>query len=120
MGKAGDAAAKVGVQVIIALPERESCVDLLLPAGSTVEHALAAAARDADFLATAAAVATAAGVDWRHCPVGIFGQRCGRERVLVEGDRVEVYRPLEVDPKESRRRRAAVRQMRGANPRQRR
>ena len=42
--------------------------------------------------------------------VGIFGQRCELTRVLCEGDRVEVYRPLVVEPKAARRRRAIHRE----------
>ena len=38
--------------------------------------------------------------------VGIFGKRVGLDHALVEGDRVEIYRPLAIDPKEARRRRA--------------
>ncbi len=36
---------------------------------------------------------------------GIFGKRADLDARLCEGDRVEVYRPLIVDPKEARRRR---------------
>jgi putative ubiquitin-RnfH superfamily antitoxin RatB of RatAB toxin-antitoxin module len=42
--------------------------------------------------------------------VGIFGQRCSADRLLMDGDRVEVYRPLVFDPMESRRRRAIHRE----------
>lgn len=38
--------------------------------------------------------------------VGIFGRRVPLEHPLRDGDRVEVYRDLEVDPMEARRRRA--------------
>jgi putative ubiquitin-RnfH superfamily antitoxin RatB of RatAB toxin-antitoxin module len=38
--------------------------------------------------------------------VGVWGRRCALETILSEGDRVEIYRPLAVDPKEARRRRA--------------
>ena len=40
----------------------------------------------------------------RHA-VGIWGRVCALDTVLKEGDRVEIYRPLQVDPKEARRRR---------------
>ncbi len=45
-------------------------------------------------------------IDLAHNPVGIFGRRCSLERPLHPGDRVEIYRPLAIDPKEARRRRA--------------
>lgn len=37
--------------------------------------------------------------------VGIWGRRATSEQVLQEGDRVEIYRPLRVDPKVARRER---------------
>ena len=43
---------------------------------------------------------------WTSAPVGIFGELCERDRRIVEGDRIEIYRPLQADPMESRRRRA--------------
>lgn len=44
--------------------------------------------------------------------VGIWNHRCSLDTVLREGDRIEVYRPLLVDPKEARRIRAEVRRRR--------
>lgn len=37
--------------------------------------------------------------------VGIWGRRCTPQQAVREGDRVEVYRPLLVDPKVARRER---------------
>ena len=38
--------------------------------------------------------------------LGIFSKKCSLETVLKEGDRVEIYRPLTIDPKTARRLRA--------------
>lgn len=38
-------------------------------------------------------------------PVGIWGTFCERDALLRDRDRVELYRPLRVDPKEARRQR---------------
>jgi putative ubiquitin-RnfH superfamily antitoxin RatB of RatAB toxin-antitoxin module len=38
--------------------------------------------------------------------VGIFSRTATLDAALREGDRVEIYRPLKIDPKEARRRRA--------------
>ncbi len=38
-------------------------------------------------------------------PLGIFGKSVKDDTVLRDGDRVELYRPLLIDPKEARRRR---------------
>ena len=45
-------------------------------------------------------------IDLKRNKVGIFGTRCPLDRVLREGDRIEIYRPLCADPKTARRRRA--------------
>jgi hypothetical protein len=42
--------------------------------------------------------------------MGVFGQRCQDGYILADGDRLELYRPLQFDPKESRRRRAMHKQ----------
>lgn len=41
-------------------------------------------------------------------PIGIYSRVVALDTVLKEGDRVELYRPLSLDPKENRRKRARV------------
>ena len=43
------------------------------------------------------------------CPMGLFGRKVMKpeQEVLREGDRVELYRPLIIDPKQARLNRAA-------------
>lgn len=43
-------------------------------------------------------------------PVGIYARKKTLETVLRARDRIEIYRPLVADPKESRRKRAAKRE----------
>jgi hypothetical protein len=43
-------------------------------------------------------------------PVGIYGKKKTLDAVLRERDRIEIYRPLVADPKDSRRKRAAKKQ----------
>jgi putative ubiquitin-RnfH superfamily antitoxin RatB of RatAB toxin-antitoxin module len=68
---------------------------LQLPAGSTVGAALLASGWPA----------AAPDMDLAQADVGIWGRRCTPQQVLQEGDRVEVYRGLLVDPKVARRER---------------
>jgi putative ubiquitin-RnfH superfamily antitoxin RatB of RatAB toxin-antitoxin module len=92
--------------VAYAAPALQFCIVLRLPAGST-----AADARDAARLQLAATSATqAAQVPWAEADCGIFGQACGWAQRLEPGDRVELYRPLQVDPRQSRRNRAQAAQ----------
>ena len=49
------------------------------------------------------------GLDRAALSFGIFGKRVANDTLVKQGDRIEIYRPLTFDPKESRRRRAAHR-----------
>lgn len=40
-----------------------------------------------------------------HAPCGIWGRLCKHDQVLRDQDRIEIYRPLVLDPKEARRQR---------------
>ena len=86
----------IAVTVVYALPEHASEIELKLPSGATVGDALEASGLAANHPE----------VDVARCAVGVFGRRVERDRVLADGDRVEVYRPLVADPKDARRRRA--------------
>lgn len=46
-------------------------------------------------------------IEIRADRIGIFSRKATLDTPLRDGDRVEIYRPLKVDPKESRRKRAA-------------
>lgn len=80
--------ARIRVEVVQALPGRSDLVALELEQGATVRMALAAAGIPA------------------HHAVGIYGRRASPDTRLADGDRVEIYRSLLTDPKESRRSRA--------------
>ncbi len=45
-------------------------------------------------------------LDLSECKVGIFGQLGQLDQAVQPGDRVEIYRPLLMDPKQARRQRA--------------
>ncbi len=64
----------------------------------------------ADAIEAARQLADEPDVPWDTAPVGIFGEPRERSDLPVEGDRVELYRPLPNDPRD--RRRANVQQQR--------
>ena len=68
---------------------------LELPPGATVRDALLASSWTRE----------AAGAAPPEAEVGIWGRRCTPDHLLREGDRVEIYRALRVDPKLARRER---------------
>ncbi len=46
-------------------------------------------------------------IDLDDCDLGVFGKAIAPNYELIDGDRIEIYRPLIADPKEVRRQRAA-------------
>ena len=90
-------ATDVHVQVCYALPKSTYLCDLTLPAGSSARQAILAS----DVLQRFTAI------DLENAKIGIFGKLKALDSIVSDGDRVEIYRPLQADPKESRRRRAA-------------
>jgi putative ubiquitin-RnfH superfamily antitoxin RatB of RatAB toxin-antitoxin module len=89
----------ITVEVAYALPVEQKLLRLVLPCGTTVREAALRSGMDKFF----------PGLDLASSPLGIYGRAVPRpeERVLEEGERVEIYRPLIVDPKEVRKQRAA-------------
>jgi putative ubiquitin-RnfH superfamily antitoxin RatB of RatAB toxin-antitoxin module len=87
----------IRVAIVYAQPQRSISKSLLLSPGATIADALAEAALDQDFL----------GVDLANSPVGIFGKVARRDVKLNDGDRIEIYRPLQEEPKLARRKRAS-------------
>jgi putative ubiquitin-RnfH superfamily antitoxin RatB of RatAB toxin-antitoxin module len=47
-------------------------------------------------------------IDWDGAATGLWGVRRERDAVPRDGDRIEIYRPLSVDPRRRRQQRAAV------------
>ena len=84
------------VEVVYGTAERQTLIALEVAEGSTVAQVLRAAAATQAF----------AGLPLESMPAGVFGRPVDRAAVLGPGDRVELYRPLAMDPKEARRRRA--------------
>lgn len=86
----------IHIEIACAWPDGVYLREMRLPSGSTVEHAL-----DACDLEQACP-----GLDLLHAPVGVHGRKVRRDHALRDGDRVEVYRPLRIDPMQARRLRA--------------
>jgi uncharacterized protein len=83
----------VRIEVTCAWPQRAIQRTYELPAAATVGDALRAAGADPAFV----------GIDLDGAPIGVFGAPARREQPLYPGDRVEIYRPLALDPKAARR-----------------
>lgn len=86
----------IEVEVAYAEPDRQFLRRITLPADTTVADAIAASGLESEFAIDVSGLAT-----------GIWSKIVARDAALRDGDRVELYRPLVVDPKEARRRRAS-------------
>ncbi|MFZ3206985.1 MAG: RnfH family protein [Pseudomonas sp.] len=87
------------VEVVYALADKQKLLRLSLPYGTTMRQAVEQSGMQVHF----------PGLDLATSPLGIFGKAVAKpqERVLEDGERVEIYRPLIADPKEVRKQRAA-------------
>jgi len=90
---------KMRIEVAYAKPSEQVILTLDIADGSTMEAAIIESGILQRFPE----------IDLANNKVGIFGKLCKLDQVLRAGDRVEIYRPLIVDPKEMRRNRAAKR-----------
>jgi putative ubiquitin-RnfH superfamily antitoxin RatB of RatAB toxin-antitoxin module len=88
---------RIAVTVIYARPEGQAVRSLELDCPATLGDALKASGLLEEFSEIELAARNR---------VGIYGRLAGLDAVLSDGDQVEIYRPLLVDPRESRRRRA--------------
>ncbi|HEX7635020.1 MAG TPA: RnfH family protein [Noviherbaspirillum sp.] len=88
--------ADIHVQVCYAKPGRQWLQDLTVQEGTTLEAAIM----------LSGIVNEVSEIDLSVCRTGIYGKLKTLDTVLREHDRVEIYRPLIADPKESRRKRA--------------
>ncbi len=89
---------RIRVEVVYAMPSHQRHLELMLTQDATVADALARVAAAPEF----------ADLDVPSLSVGIYGRLVAdRSQRLNEGDRIELYRPLIVDPMTARRRRAS-------------
>jgi uncharacterized protein len=86
----------IRVSVCYARPDLEILCELTIPEGSTLQRAIL----------LSGLLQKAPEIDLSTARVGIYGKHKTLETILRNRDRVEIYRSLIADPKESRRKRA--------------
>lgn len=91
----------IRVEVAYARPEAQRLIALTLPDDSTALDAIRQSGIEKVFPE----------IDLAYQSIGIFSQVVAEPGLyrLRDGDRVEIYRPLEIDPKEARAKRAGTR-----------
>jgi putative ubiquitin-RnfH superfamily antitoxin RatB of RatAB toxin-antitoxin module len=84
------------VEVVYALPGAEDAVCVTLERGATLADAVSASRipeRHPE-------------IDVETLTLGVFGKARAPGSAAADGDRIEIYRPLVIDPKDARRKRA--------------
>ena len=87
----------INVEVAYAKPDEQVIIPLQVSEGTTVNEAIELSQVLLRFPE----------IDLVKTKVGIFSQVCKLDAVLKQNDRVEIYRPLLLDPMQARRQRAA-------------
>lgn len=86
----------INVEVAYATPARQQIISLSVTNGTTIKDAIAQSGINDIFPE----------IDLSQQAVGIFSKVKSPDTILEDGDRIEIYRGLIADPKESRRLRA--------------
>lgn len=84
------------IEVIFAIPEQQVCIPVRLDQPMCIEEAINQS-RIMDFFPD---------IDSSKVNVGIFGKVCKVDKLVSDGDRVEIYRELLINPMDARRNRA--------------
>lgn len=88
----------ITVEVAYALPDEQVILSLEAPANISVEQAIK----------RSGILERYPQINLDTDKVGIFGKICKLDATLNHKDRIEIYRPLIADPKESRRQKAEM------------
>lgn len=94
----------ISVEVVYATAGEQKVIEVQVSAGSTVREVIHASG----------VLNKYPEIDIHKNAVGIFGRCVALTRVVTAAERVEIYRPLQADPKEVRRDKA---RNRGVSPR---
>ena len=88
---------EIMVEVAYAIPEEQVIITIKVPTIFNVQQAIEKSGIQKKFPC----------IDLSKNKVGIFGKKTTLGHLLKDRDRIEIYRPLILDPKEMRRKRAA-------------
>jgi putative ubiquitin-RnfH superfamily antitoxin RatB of RatAB toxin-antitoxin module len=86
-------AGRIRVEAVYALPDQQLLVSLELDAGATA----------ADAVRASGVIEAFAGTCFEKLSLAIWGNPVPPETLLRDGDRVDILRPLRIDPREARR-----------------
>lgn len=83
----------ISIEVVYATPEKQKIINLQVPVGTSIEAAIKQSGILTEFTE----------INLTQQKVGIFSKPRVLSDIVQAGDRIEIYRPLLIDPKEARR-----------------
>ena len=86
----------ITVEVVFALPTTATSLLVEVPVGTTAEQEVI----------KSGTIDKCPEIDANNLTLGIWNRTCKLPQEVIDGDRIEIYRPLIADPKDARRRRA--------------
>lgn len=89
----------IKIEVAYATPDLQKIVLIEVKSGTSIRQAAMQSGLESIFPE----------IDYAARPMGLFGKKVAKpdEQLVVAGDRIEIYRPLIIDPKQARANRAA-------------
>ncbi|KES18075.1 RnfH family protein [Gilliamella apicola] len=87
----------INIQVVYALPNQPTIIDCVVDEQTNILQAI-----------TKSNILSICQIKLDEHLVGIYGKRCELSEPVKDGDRIEIYRALINDPKEIRRKKAAL------------
>jgi len=89
---------KINIEIVYASEKSQQIVQLEIVSGTSIAQAI----KDSGLLKTCPEI------NISDCHVGIFSKKASVDTVLQDQDRVEIYRPLKISPKDARKLRASL------------
>ncbi|MGI9222839.1 MAG: RnfH family protein [Woeseiaceae bacterium] len=83
----------IDVELVFATPDRQVLLAMQVASGATVADVIAQSGVHQEF----------PDVQLGELEFGIWGKLVAQDHVVHDGDRIEFYRPLNIDPREARR-----------------
>jgi len=88
----------IEVELAFALPDKQWLISLTVPSSKTAR----------EIVSESGLYESISEFDFDNCQVGVWGRQIEWSALLRDGDRLEIYRPLALDPRETRRRLALL------------
>lgn len=96
---------KINIEIVCVVAEKQKCVSLSVPMGTTAKEAIVLSQLAQEF----------SQINLDHLDIGVYSEKITEDYILSDNDRIEIYQPLLLDPKDLRRQKALIAEKRKKN-----